>query len=195
MTSMPHVVAVAGSTDDAAAELANLRAAYESACNELIEVRRQRDEAVRHGEELLARLVEADEKVARLSTPHPPVFETEPIRVAPVQPEPDPVSPIPTIVGAPPVEPPVLAEVADVGEVADADEASVAAQPLRWLPPEEGAVAHSTAHEFAALKELPDDVAEDDEQGASLEPLTSPMNVLPEGTTAVKQSIWRRKIL
>lgn len=221
MTSMPHLAAAAGSPDDAAAELANLRAAYRAACDELMEVRRQRDEAVTHGQELLARLVEADEKLARMSEPHPSLFavepvavvsapvepvepveaveaverpepieteaDTEPIRVAPVQAAPEPVSPIPTIVGAPPVEAPVLVEA--VVEAPDAPE------PVRWLPPEEGAVTHSTAHEFAALKELPDEVEADDDPAGAGEPLTSPMNVLPEVSAPAKPSIWRRKIL
>jgi hypothetical protein len=168
MTSMSHLVAVAGATDDSAAELANLRAAYQSACTELIEVRRQRDEAIAHGEELLARLVAVEESSAGVEAAIAAIPAADAIQVAPVQAVAEQASPIPTI-----VEP-------------------AAPQVTRWLPPAEDGDGSSFAHEFAALKELSPDAV--DETLPAAEPMSSPMNVLPTASVEPKQSIWRRKI-
>jgi hypothetical protein len=183
MTSMPRLMVVAEASDDVAAELTNLRAAYQATCAELIDCRRQRDEAVAHGQELLARLVEADEKLAALSVPVAPVapvepvapvavvetVESDPIRVAPPTPTPEPISPVPTIVEATP--------------------SPGAIEPVRWLPPEEDGSSSSSAHEFAALKEIGPDA--EDEVSATYEPLASPMNVLPDAVEEPKGSRWR----
>jgi hypothetical protein len=207
MTSTSRLRAVADSSDDIQAELANLRAAYESACAELIEVRRQRDEAIAHGQELLARLVQADDRLADVSVSEPVAPPAEPIKVAPPQPAPATVSPVPTIVGGPaPMTPVVAPSEPDAARADDATEEDVAgaevvdaevaeAQPrvVRWLPPEEEPVAPSSAHEFAALKELPV-AGEDDEVPATTEPLTHPMNVLPDVVEEPKAPIWKRRL-
>lgn len=210
MTSMPRLMAVAEASDDVAAELTNLRAAYQAACAELIDCRRQRDEAIAHGQELLARLVEADEKLAGVTHSAEPSDgvgspDAETIRVAPPTPTPAPISPVPTIVGTAPG--PVAVELVaepdvdtDADAVAEADAVFedeplaevVPVQPVRWLPPAEDGTTSSTAHEFAALKELESDVA--DEAPPTTEPLASPMNILPDVAEEPKGSRWRLRV-
>jgi hypothetical protein len=204
-------------------ELDQLRATDAALRDELIEVRRQRDEAVSQAQWLILRVSNAEQVVERLQAELIEARSQRGVSVAPVVGA-DPVAVVEgtVVVGADAdanaeVVAAPAASVDDALEVEDGHDDQAAPEPAAavpdaavtpvaivpgawagqagpWLPPEEDAADGSTAHEFAALTERALAVeAAQAEEAAAAAPAPLEMNVLPEVYGEPKKAAFFRR--
>jgi hypothetical protein len=216
MTMMQGREAAVGAhhADELVEELNQLREADAQLREELVEVRRQRDEAISQSQWLILRVSNAEQAIDRLQAE---LIEARSKRgvtpesveqVAPVDEAPDaPVDEAPEVedvqvedaTDAPDVEisdseVPSLPTPAEAVTPVAIVPGSWAGQAGPWLPPDEAADDGSTAHEFAALTEraLAVEAAEAEEAAAAM-PAPVEMNVLPEATSEPRKATFFRR--